>query len=65
MPRGEVDDWFSRATVYAAPSLYEPFGLAPLQAALHGCALVLSDIGSFRELWDGCAEFVPPGDDLD
>lgn len=62
VPRGEVDDWFSRATVYAAPSLYEPFGLAPLQAALHGCALVLSDIGSFRELWDGCAEFVPPGD---
>ena len=62
VPRQIVDEWFSRAAVYAAPSLYEPFGLAPLEAALNGCALVLSDIGSFRELWDGCAEFVPPGD---
>lgn len=60
--RAQVDAWMRRATVYAAPSRYEPFGLAPLEAALHGCALVLSDIGTFRELWDGCAEFVPPGD---
>lgn len=62
LPRHAVDAWFARAAVYAAPSLYEPFGLAPLEAALHGCALVLSDIGSFRELWDGCAEFVPADD---
>ena len=60
--RAEVDAWMRRATVYAGPSRYEPFGLAPLEAALHGCALVLSDIGTFRELWSGCAEFVPPGD---
>ncbi|HEX2090977.1 MAG TPA: glycosyltransferase family 4 protein, partial [Longimicrobiaceae bacterium] len=60
--RAEVDAWLSRASVYAAPSLYEPFGLAPLEAAFHGCALVLSDIGSFRELWNGCALFFPPGD---
>jgi glycosyltransferase involved in cell wall biosynthesis len=53
-----------RASVYVAPSRYEPFGLAPLEAALHGCALVLSDIGTFRELWDGCAEFFPSGDAL-
>jgi glycosyltransferase involved in cell wall biosynthesis len=51
-----------RAAIYVAPSLYEPFGLAPLEAALRGCPLVLSDIGSFRELWDGCAEFATPGD---
>jgi glycogen synthase len=50
------------ATIYCAPSLYEPFGLAPAEAAAAGCALVLSDIGSFRELWDGCALFFPPGD---
>ncbi|HEX6923851.1 MAG TPA: glycosyltransferase family 4 protein [Longimicrobiaceae bacterium] len=60
--RASVDAWLGRATIYVGPSLYEPFGLAPLEAALHGCALVLSDIGSFRELWDGCAEFFPPGD---
>lgn len=60
--RAAVDRWLDRADVFVAPSLYEPFGLAPLEAALHGCALVLSDIGSFRELWDGCAAFFPKGD---
>jgi glycogen(starch) synthase len=60
--RAEMEGWLGRAAVYVAPSLYEPFGLAPLEAALHGCALLLSDIGSFRELWDGCAEFFAPGD---
>jgi glycogen synthase len=60
--RAQVDAWMRRASLYVAPSRYEPFGLAPLEAALHGCALVLSDIGTFRELWDGCAEFFPSGD---
>lgn len=60
--RAEVDGWLGKASVYVAPSLYEPFGLAPLEAAFHGCALVLSDIGSFRELWKGCATFFPAGD---
>lgn len=60
--RAQVDEWMRRASVYVAPSRYEPFGLAPLEAALHGCALVLSDIGTFRELWEGCAEFFPSGD---
>lgn len=60
--RAEVDAWLDRASIYVGASLYEPFGLAPLEAALHGCALVLSDIGSFRELWKGCAVFFRPGD---
>ncbi|MBV9774706.1 MAG: glycosyltransferase family 4 protein [Gemmatimonadetes bacterium] len=60
--RAEVDGWLGRASIYVGASLYEPFGLAPLEAALHGCALVLSDIGSFRELWKGCAAFFRPGD---
>lgn len=62
LPRRNLDAWLRRATVYVGASLYEPFGLAPLEAALHGTALVLSDIGSFRELWEGCAVFFPPGD---
>jgi glycosyltransferase involved in cell wall biosynthesis len=51
-----------RATVFAAPARYEPFGLAVLEAAQAGQALVLSDIPTFRELWDGAALFAP-GDD--
>ncbi|HET7322435.1 MAG TPA: glycosyltransferase family 4 protein, partial [Longimicrobiaceae bacterium] len=59
--RAEVDRWMDRASLYVGASHYEPFGLAPLEAALHGCTLVLSDIDSFRELWDGAAEFFPKG----
>ncbi|HEY0557763.1 MAG TPA: glycosyltransferase family 4 protein [Thermoanaerobaculia bacterium] len=51
-----------RAAIYALPARYEPFGLSILEAALAGCALVLGDIDSLRELWDGCALFVPPDD---
>jgi glycosyltransferase involved in cell wall biosynthesis len=49
--------------VFVAPSLYEPFGLSVLEAAQAGCALVLSDIPTFRELWHGAADFVSPYDE--
>lgn len=45
------------ATVFAASGRYEPFGLAVLEAAQAGQALVLSDIPTFRELWEGAALF--------
>ncbi len=48
------------AAVFAAPALYEPFGLSVLEAAAAGCALVLGDIASLRENWDGAAIFLPP-----
>ena len=53
----------ARASVFASPARYEPFGLAVLEAAQAGLALVLSDIPTFRELWDGAAFFAEPGDD--
>jgi len=49
--------FYARAGIYAATSRYEPFGLAPLEAALSRCAIVASDIPTFRELWDGAAIF--------
>ena len=48
---------FARAPIYAATSRYEPFGLAPVEAALSRCAIVASDIAPFRELWTGAAVF--------
>ncbi|WP_204623570.1 glycosyltransferase family 4 protein [Crenalkalicoccus roseus] len=59
----EVRRWLARGPIFVSAARYEPFGLAVLEAAQAGCALVLSDIPSFRELWDGAALFVPPGDD--
>jgi glycosyltransferase involved in cell wall biosynthesis len=52
----------ARAAVYAQPALFEPFGLTALDAALQGCALVLSDLPPLREMWEGAAVFVPPRD---
>ncbi|MCU1285688.1 MAG: glycosyl transferase, group 1 [Acidobacteriales bacterium] len=46
---------YARASIYIATSQYEPFGLAPLEAALSRCAIVASDIPSFREIWGGAA----------
>lgn len=54
--------WLARAAVYALPARYEPFGLSALEAALAGCALVLGDIPSLREVWGDAAAFVPPDD---
>jgi glycogen(starch) synthase len=48
--------------VFASAALYEPFGLSVLEAAQAGCALVLSDIETHRELWGEAALFVPAGD---
>ena len=55
-------DHYARASIFCSPALYEPFGLAILEAALSGCALVLSDIPSLRENWEGAALFVSPRD---
>lgn len=49
--------------VFVSTARYEPFGLAVLEAAAASCALVLSDIPTFRELWADSALFVAPGDD--
>jgi glycogen(starch) synthase len=54
--------WMARAAVYALPARYEPFGLSVLEAALAGCALVLGDIPSLREVWGDAALFVHPDD---
>lgn len=60
LPADQLARWFGRAAVFAHPARYEPFGLAPLEAALSGCALVLGDIPTLRELWEGAALFVEP-----
>jgi glycosyltransferase involved in cell wall biosynthesis len=50
------------AAIYALPARYEPFGLSVLEAAISGCALVLGDIPTLRELWQDAAVFVDPQD---
>jgi len=56
----ELASWMGRAAIYALPARYEPFGLSVLEAGLAGCALVLGDIRSLREIWGDAAVYVPP-----
>ncbi|HLP00599.1 MAG TPA: glycosyltransferase family 4 protein [Opitutaceae bacterium] len=58
----EVSELYARASIFVLPARYEPFGLAVLEAAQAGCALVLGDIPSLRENWQDAAVFVSPDD---
>jgi glycosyltransferase involved in cell wall biosynthesis len=62
LPHQDLLQIMGRAEIFVAPALYEPFGLGVLEAAMNGCALVVSDIPTFRELWDGATLFVDPRD---
>jgi glycosyltransferase involved in cell wall biosynthesis len=62
LPHKDLRREFRAASVFVSPALYEPFGLSVLEAATAGCALVLSDIATFRELWNGAANFFDPLD---
>ncbi len=64
LSEGGMRELLSRAAIYIATSKYEPFGLAPLEAALSRCAIVANDIPSFREIW-GDAAFYFRGSELE
>jgi len=63
LPPEELGAVMDRASIFALPAKYEPFGLSALEAALRGCALVLGDIPSLREVWGDAALYVPPDDE--
>jgi len=55
---GRVDDahlagLYTNAQMFIYPSLYEGFGIPPLEAMAYGCPTIVSDIDSLREV---CAE---------
>lgn len=62
IPSRELARWYATAGGFVSAARYEPFGLTVLEAAQSGAPLVLSDIPTFRELWDGAASFVDPDD---
>jgi len=55
LDRAAVARLLGSRKVYVAASRYEPFGLAPLEAAHAGCALLLTDLPSLREIWGDAA----------
>jgi glycosyltransferase involved in cell wall biosynthesis len=58
LPEKDLLALFRDSSIYICTSIYEPFGLAPLEAAQCGCAVVANDIPSLREVWqDGALYF--------
>src|SRR5207302_8794942 len=55
-------DLLAGATVFTYPSLYEGFGLPPLEAMHAGVPVVATDAGALPEVIGGAARLVPPGD---
>ena len=61
----QLAGWMSRASIFVLPARYEPFGRSALEAAHSGCALVLGDIPSLREVWEDTALYVDPSSATD
>jgi len=56
----ETREYLSRAAIFTLPAKYEPFGFSPLEAALSGCALILSNLESLQEIWADAAIYIHP-----
>jgi len=64
LPKAEVIQILSHATVFACPSLYEPLGIVNLEAMACGTAVVASNVGGIPEVVMDAQTglLVPPGD---
>ena len=65
VPSEELPLWYNAAAVFAYPSLYEGFGLPPLEAMACGTPVVVSDASSLPEVVGSAGLLVPPRSEQD
>src|SRR5713226_8887236 len=59
---GDLRALYSSCTVFVYPSIYEGFGLPPLEAMACGAPVIASNIATFQETLGGAAQLVGPND---
>jgi len=60
LSNAETRELMAQSSIFVSPSIYEPFGLAALEAAHAATPLILADIPTYREVWGDAAVFVDP-----
>ncbi|MBI4849816.1 MAG: glycosyltransferase family 4 protein [Nitrospirae bacterium] len=57
-----LQQWYASAAAFVFPSLYEGFGLSPLEAMACGCPVVVSNTTSLPEVCGDAAYYIDPYD---
>jgi glycosyltransferase involved in cell wall biosynthesis len=57
-----LNTYYQHASAFIYPSLYEGFGLPPLEAMANGCPVVSSNAGPLPEINGNAAEYFNPAD---
>ena len=60
IPDQDLPFWYNAATAFILPSLYEGFGLPPLEAAACGTPVLVSKVSSLPEVLGPAAEYFNP-----
>jgi glycosyltransferase involved in cell wall biosynthesis len=63
--KGDLKNLYAGALCFCFPSLYEGFGLPPIEAMIHGCPVVTSHLSSLPEVCGDAALYVDPYDTQD
>ncbi len=63
LSQAEKEALYQNAAVFVFPSLYEGFGMPPLEAMALGCPVVCSNAASLPEVTGGAAEMADPLDE--
>ncbi len=64
VPQPELETLYDNALCCVVPSLYEGFGLPPLEAMIRGVPVIVSDIAAFHETVGDCGLYCDPLDEV-
>ena len=62
LPWDELVEFYARARIHVQPSFFEAPGLSSMEAAMAGCGIVCSEVGTAREYFGEDASYCHPTD---